>query len=437
MAGKDDDLIMDGEDDAGASFIKSEDDDISAALRTALGDDDLEDDNQDDDGGFNAPLDDDDIQSRNTVDEEDGIKRVRDAADGSSKKKADEPKEDGKKGEEEEPTSPDGKKPKDDDEGKKDDDPKPKEGDDEAKPKEPDGEKKEFSDDDYNAAIASLPQAARDRLDAERAEFNEIMAPIHAQKDLLEQRGVEPKDAVKWLTNVNDYANRDPQGYAAWFISQSTGGDAAKAEAILKGAAEKLGYEVKKVEAPSGDVGEEDDPFMSDRERELSQKLREAEAKLQGQQPDPMQNLGPDSPQEQNRRIVQDVITETGADGQLVRPHFEKLQPMMLAIVRQDVASGKPMTKESLAAAYEQAELAHPDTRQAATERLLASQKNDAQPATDVGKQDKDNAAALEKAKNASNKIIDGPGQGAGSPPAATDPDVGLEEFLRQQMSGG
>ena len=440
MADKDD-LIMDGDDDAGASFIKSEDDDISAALRSAMDDGEAGDDNQDDDGGFNAPLDDDDIKSRDTVDEEEGVKRVREASDGTSKKKAEDDKggEEGKKTEDD--TSLKGKKPDADDGGKKLDESKPKdddpkEGDNEAEPKEPDGQKKEFSDDEYNAAISSLPQAARDRLDAERAEFSEIMAPINAQKDLLEARGVEPKDAVKWLANINDYANRDPQSYAAWFISQATGGDADKAEALLKGAAEKLGYKIEKSEAQSDD-GDDDDPFMSDRERELSQKLRAAEAKLQSGQPDPMQNVGPDSPQEQNRRIVQDVITEVGSDGAPVRPHFDKLQPMMLQIVRQDVAKGNPMTKESLAAAYEQAELAHPDTRQSATQRLLDAQRNDAQPAEDVGKQGEENAASLEKSKNASKKIIDGPGQGAGSAPAKTDPNVGLEDFLRQQMSGG
>ncbi len=415
-----DDLI----DDDAAGLPDSEDD-LSATLREEMGKLSGGEGEDDDNGGFDAPLDEDAIEPRSTVEEEEGVKRVQDARDKATTtagKAAADPKPDDKA------------KPATD----KDADPKPQDApkaDAKAEDK-PTGEQKTddkntpkdapaVSDEDYAAAIGGMPEGVRTRLEAERADYQAVMAPFKGREKELETLGIEPKDAVAYFVNVNDYAQRDPAGYVAWVVGQTSGGDTAKAEEFLKGAAAKLGYKVEK------DVGgeEDDDPFMSDRERELIEENRRLKAANT-----PQQQYGPDTPQEQSRRTVMNLISEAGPDGQPLRPHFEKLQPTILAIVKAEVAaSGQPMTAESLAKAYDQAELAHPDTREAATQRLIAAQSA-AQPAADVAKPNQ-NAAAVAKAKAASTKIIGGPGQGAGPQPAE-DADLGLEAFLRKQMAG-
>jgi hypothetical protein len=409
-----DDLI----DDDAAGLPDSEDD-LSATLREEMGKLSGGEGDEDDNGGFDAPLDESAIEPRSTVEEEEGVKRVQDARDKATTtagKAAADPKPEDKADPLKDKT-PD-PKPQADPKA----DPKP-----EDKPEAKDAPKDapSVSDEDYAAAIGGMPEGVRSRIEAERADYQAVMAPFKGREKELETLGIQPKDAVAYFVNVNDYAQRDPAGYVAWVVGQTSGGDTAKAEEFLKGAAAKLGY---KVEKDTG-TAEDDDPFMSDRERELIEENRRLKA-AGTTQPE----YGPDTPQEQSRRAVMDVIAESGADGQPLRPHFEKLQPTILAIVKAEVAaSGKPMDADSLRRAYEQAELAHPDTREAATQRLIAAQSA-AQPAADVAKPNQ-NAASVAKAKAASTKIIGGPGQGAGPQPAE-DADLGLEAFLRKQMAG-
>lgn len=400
-----------------------EDDELSSTLRQEF--DKLEGDDlkEEDDGGFDAPLEEGDIKSRDAVSEEDGIKRVQEAKDKASAPEKAKPKAE----EEAKPAakSPEGEK-------KKTPDPAAKEAEVEDKSKTP---AEPASDDDFNAAISGLPEGVKTRIEAERAEYAEIMAPFKGQEERLAAIGQTPKTAVDFFVRTNDYAQRDPAGYMAWFVSQGVGGgDAAKAETILKDAATKLGYKIEKDAGPSASE-EEDDPFMSDSERAARKELAETKARLaaveQGGQPE----FGPDSAAERSRRTVQEVITEVDSEGQPLRPHFEKLQPTILAIVKEEVArTQQPMTSDQLRKAYEQAELAHPDTREAALQRIIAK-KSAAQPGPDVQKQQED-AARVAKAKQASTQIIDGPGQGA-SPQPAKNADIGLEAFLRQQMAGG
>jgi len=414
------------EDDAAG--LPDDEDDLTAALRANLSkmdDDDAEEDN----GGFDAPLDESKIESRDTVSEEDGVKRVQEARDkatsAAGKKAKDEEDED-------DPLKQDGEKPKAkapaaaaepkaDDKGAETPDPN----------QTPEVREKQLADDAaYEAAIGGLSEDVRNRIQAEREEYQGVMAPFKGREDQLKALGVDKKDAVAWFVNVNDYAQRDPAGYAAWAISQTSNGDAQKVEEVLKNAAEKLGYSIQKSSGPDDD---DDDPFMSDRERELLEENR----RLKGAQA-PVQDYGPDSQQEVGRRAVMEVITEADESGQPVRPHFDKLQPMILNIVKQEVAAtGRPMTADSLRKAYEQAELAHPETRDAATERLLEARKFAAQGNPDVAKRNNKDAAATARAKAASSKIIDGPGQGASRQTATEDADMGLEAFLRKQMSGG
>lgn len=408
-------------------------DDLTATLRDEMGK--LSSEHGDDDnGGFDAPLENDSIKSKDVVGEEEGIKRIQDAKDNdsapSAKKnepdldadgkpveaKPDDPLADGKpapKAEADDPTA--------------DTKPEPKASDD-SSGGDPEADIAVASDDDYKSAIGGLSPSVQKRIAQERQAYDDVMAPFKGREAQLEALGIDTKGAVKWFVDTNDYAQRDPGGYLAWVVNQASHGDTAKVEKVLQDAASKLGY---KVEKDTGDASgdDDDDPFMSDRERELLEENRQ----LKAGQSQPVQDYGPDSQAEKGRRAVQEVISEVGEDGMPMRPNFELLQPTILAIVKAEVqASGVPMTAESLREAYNQAELAHPQTRADATQRLLA-----AQPQPDVAQQAEKNAAALAKAKTASKKIIDGSGQSASHQPAKTDPDMGITDFLRSQMSGG
>lgn len=412
--------------DDDAAGLPDDEDDLTATLRSTLSELSASsgETDEEDDGGFNAPLDDGTIEARETVTEEDGVKRVQEARDKATSAAA-------KKGEEDDPLDLGEKKKAP--AASPNADEKPKEAteqNDAAKQEEP--AKALASDDDYNSAIGGLSEGVRNRIQSEREEYLSVMAPFKGREEQLKTLGVEPKGAVEWFVNVNDYAQRDPAGYAAWAINQTSGGDATKVEAFLKGAAEKLGYTISKAEAASDD--DDDDPFMSDRERELLEENRRLKGAQQAQAPD----YGPDSQAEVARRSVMDVIAEQGPDGNPLRPHFETLQPLIVQIVKDQVQrTGKPMDAASLAKAYEQAELAHPETREAATERLIESRKFAAQGNVNVTEQNDKRAAATARAKAASSKIIDGPGQGASRQPAKEDANMGLEDFLRSQLKGG
>lgn len=366
-------------------------DDLTATLREQIGKISAE-DGDDDDGGFDAPLDDDAIEQRKVVNEEDGVKRIQEARD---KKSAPEKT------------------------------PKAKASDkDQAKDAQP-----AVTDDEYTAAIGGLPAAVQERIKAQKADYDAVMAPFKGRERQFEAMGIQPKDAVEWFVNVNDYAQRDPAGYMAWVVGQASGGDSAKTEEVLQAAAAKLGY---RVERDTGSDEDDEDEFMSDRERELLEENRRLKA---AQQPQPQ--FGPDSPAEQSRRDVMAVISEVDAQGNPLRPHFETLQPMILEIVKRQVQeTGRAMTQDDLRSAYEQAELAHPTTRDVALQRLI-DQRSAAQAGFNVPQRGQQDAASLARAKNASTKIIDGPGQGAGPQPAAEDASLDLEAFLRKQFLGG
>jgi len=419
MAKENDDDILD--DDNGG--IPDQDDDLTAALRSEMekvGDGSDSDD--DDSGGFDAPLDEDAIEKRDTVDEEEGVKRIQEARD-KVFEKPEVKKEDVK--------TPDAKakdpdttqKPEENEEV----DPDPlSEGNDKAKPDAP-----ELTDEAYDTAIGGLPDNVKARLSADRAAYDEVLAPFKGREDEMQRIGSTPKDAIARFVQLNDYAARDPAGYMAWVASESSGGDPEKAKAFLEKTAATMGYKVEKVE----DNADADDPFMSDKERELTERVRLLEGETGQQQ------VGPDSPQEQMRRDQEQTrqeivgfISESGADGQPLRPHFEKLQPMIVGLIKAETErTGAKVSTAGLQQAYDQAELAHPETREAALERLIAS-KSAAQGKEDVKQQVHKDAAATAKAKAASNQIIDVPGQGAEHQPVKEDANLGIEDFLRKRM---
>lgn len=415
MAGKDD-----FEEDAAAGLPDKEDD-ITKSLREEF--DKIEDEEEENDnGGFDTPLDDDAIEKSAAVNEEDGVKILQEARDRDIKPASDEKKPETETAKKEEAPDAKAKTPdatekaeekaadsKDDSKG---------EGDDEGAGKQP---AQQLTDEEYSAAIGALPEPVRQKIAAVEQEYNELMAPFKGREAELE--GSTPKDAVAYFVKLNDYAKRDPAGYLSWVVQQGAGDDKAKTKAVLEAAAANLGYKIEEADADDDDI----DPFETEKEREL----RLENERLKGGKTQ-TKTFGPDSPEEVSRQTVMSVINEVDSTGNLVRPHFQKLENMVLAIVKEDAAAGKAMTKESLADAYERAELAHPDTRDEAAEKLLAK-KSAAQGHSNVEQKGQNNAA-IERSKTASNKIIDGPGQGAGRQPAKDTSDLSLEEFLNQEF---
>lgn len=405
MTGQTDDM-----DDAGG--LPDDEDDLTSALRAEFG---KLDDGDDDDGagGFEIPLDEAAQPKSDVVDEEEGTRRLREARDGEGKKGGEGDASKAGAGD----AKPEGSKAPDAAEGSKPDD----------EPAKP-GSQPAVSDDELDRALGTLPEPVRNRLAAERAEYQALTAPFRGREAELEARGAKSiPDAINWFLKVDDYAKRDPGGYAAWVVQQVAGNDQARAEQMLQRAAGVLGFTVSRAQAEE----DEDDPFMSEREKQLAAELREMK---RGQQ-QTQALIGPDSPEEQNRRAVMDVMAEVDGKGQPVRPHWAILQPQILALVTAEVqATGKPATRETLVRAYEAAELANPQTREAALARIATPA---AQPARDVREEVKRNAAATAKAKAASTKLIDAPGPGAGRRPAEEDADLDLEAFLRKQLLKG
>lgn len=385
-------------------------DDLTKTLREQFEKGGKSDAGQDeDDAGLSAPLKEDDSAKVDPVSEDEGEKRLQKAKDAKPETEA-KPKAEAEKSKDEKPESaPDTKA---ETEGEKPADKTPA----------------EISDEDYAKAIEGMPENVRSRVRATQDRLDNIVKPLTARQAELDQLGTTVDGAVGFFLNLHDYAGRDPGGYLAWVVGEVSGDNQEAREAILKKAAEYHGYTLAKAEANPGGADDEDDPFMSDKERQQRDRIRELEAEnaqfRNGGHRAPQ--IGPDSPGEVARRAVQNFISEIDDKGHPLHPHFDKLQPIMLNMFQQ---RGGGVTMESIREIYEQAELVHPETRQAALDRMIAA-KSAAPSEKDVRQQAQKDAEATAKAKAASTKIIDGPGQGAGRQPATHDADVPLEQFL-------
>jgi len=404
-------MAKDQENDVDEDIIP--DDPLTATLRDALdkAEADSTDDDQDESGGFDAPIEDADIEKREVMTEEEGTDAIQKARDGTKFKtdeatapKSEEKNVGGK---------PDGKAVEAEEADKGD------EADSEAGDKPDDkAADVDLTDESYAAEIAKMPNNVQERIKSYQA----IAEPFKGREAEFEGFGKTPAEVVRSLVQINDYAQRDPSDYAAWAIQQTTGNDPEKIQKVITEAAEKLGFRVTKEDGP-----DLDDPFLTDKERELMEENAALRASA-GAENGPV--VGPNAPENQMRQIALDFINEVGADGQPVRPDYETLHPLITQIVAQQKAAGVQITKDVLQEAYTQAEFMNPDTREAAALRL-AAQKNSAQPKTDVLKQDQQNAAKVRRAKDASSKIIDGPGQGTSRQPAK-DSDLSIDALLKK-----
>ncbi len=279
------------------------------------------------------------------------------------------------------------------------------------------------SAEEMTAALAAMPENVRTHVESQLTNYRNFMAPLLAQKDQLKAMGTTPEGAVEWFISVNDFATRKPDEYIEWVLDKTLAGNTEGQKKAVERLAAKIGMSLVPAAA-----AEEDDPFISESEKEAKRELAALKAAQAGT-PAP---IGPDSPVEQNMRIIQSVRTELNPQYLPVRPHFDKVAPLMVPMIQQHVAEGKPIDRKTVAEFYDAALLAHPETRAEAVAKISA-----AQAAQIVRDSNKDTAAATAKARKASTSIIDSsePGLGSQTPRRQSGGET-LEQALARNFAG-
>lgn len=265
------------------------------------------------------------------------------------------------------------------------------------------------------ATQPDLTKASADELltgldDTKKGEVSRRLAELEAwdkffepHAEALKLHGTTAREQVARLAHLNDFAQKKPDEYLAWFLDTVGGADKT---AILEKAAKHLGVSVT--------IGQSDDDEFVDPEVKA---LRDEVAALRRQNGPA---YGPDAAPNRTQDELTRLINETGPDGKPVRPYYDFLAPQIadrVAALRNE-RGGAPATVADVAAIYTELE--------GRMRTMLGVQPlPSAQPATTsaaqgqppVADKTQNNADALEKAKRAS-KSIDGAGQGTPRRPA-------------------
>lgn len=273
--------------------------------------------------------------------------------------------------------------------------------------------------DDFEALIKGLPDGAREKVAERISQADRVMAPLKAREKQLESMGVTPEQAMNRLVELNDFAVQKPDEYLAWAASNLSSEDGG--ESALQKAAEKLGFKLAKAESDT-----EDDIFLDEDTKAIQEENARLKKQLEGNKP-----MGPDDPEWRKAREAEAALqtfmtARDQATGELLHPHFDRLQPQIAQKAREHVEkTGKPVTAEDLSRLYGEAEQ---EMRQ--TFGVQGNSAATAQP--DVAKDLQKKAASAQRAQRAS-KTIDGTGPGASRRPALS-PDASLDEVIRYQM---
>lgn len=250
----------------------------------------------------------------------------------------------------------------------------------------------------------------------------EVMDLFTGKEEALKMHGLDrPHEAIKRLLYLNDFAQQKPDEYLAWVATQVKPNEA---HTVLEAAAKRLGFKMVKEEADA------DDEFAD----EETKRLRRENAELRAKSAEP---YGPDAPQHQQSRTVQDTyngfVAERGEDGNLKRPYFDFLKPRITALATAHVQTTKKyVSTEDLQRFYDQAE-------QEARGLIGGNDKSAAQPAQPVPDQSQKEAApapAAKPAEKAASKMIDGDGPGASRRPALPE-GADLMSAIRHFASEG
>ena len=184
---------------------------------------------------------------------------------------------------------------------------------------------------------------------------HQIAAPYEQQ---LQVQGMTTLDGIRQLVGLNDYYQRDPEGYIK-YVAQAANVDLASL-----------------TQQPADGTDEYADPQVA----ALTQKVKSLEAASQQQVYNQQQAAA-----QQANGLIQQFASETDASGQPLHPYFEQVKPLMGALLQAKQAS-------SLEDAYDKAINADPVIRQqiTAAQQAKASQEEEAK-----------RQAAVEKAKRA------------------------------------
>jgi hypothetical protein len=301
-----------------------------------------------------------------------------------------------------------------------------------AKKPEVDGEGEKAADADLTAApvadlLDGVSETRRAEITRRLGEASEVMDVFKDHAAELERHNATPKDAMRRLVDLNAFAQQKPDEYLAWVSKEVSANEPVKA---LEGAAKLLGYKMVRDEP---EASSDDAEFMTDLEKEQAAEIARLKAAQDG-----TREFGPDTPDRQRARTVQETltsfITETDESGQPKRPHFKMLEPQISSMAAQRARqTGNPITVDDLQAIYDQAVEqarsafvpADPSTPQPTVPREnSAAQQNPSVEETIAKK-----AASASKAQRAS-KNIDGTGQGTTRRPALSQ-DADIESVIR------
>lgn len=270
--------------------------------------------------------------------------------------------------------------------------------------------------------VKDVPEAQRAELTRRLGEMEKVNALFAGRDEELRMHGLSgPSEVISRLLHLNAYAQQKPDEYIAW-VARETRGD--KAHEILGAAAEKLGYKV----VPAED-SDDDDPFLSDRERELAAEVKRLKA-AQQQAPD----FGPMAPaqlaQQQALQVITALRTELDpATGAAKRPYWGNVEHLIArraSAHRQSVQA--PPTAADLARFYDEsvAEL---------MQTFGAGGNSAAQPSQGVAQPNATTAANTSTDRSrAASKMIDGAGQGASRPPALSE-SASIEQVIRHAIA--
>jgi hypothetical protein len=368
--------------------LEDEDDEETAIIRKALQQQMADDD--DDAGLDQPPLEDPEVAETVGIEEAAQL-----ASDANLKGKYSKSSDDAPKAE----TKPEDTKPED------------------TKPEEPD----ETSSDDELGDIsqASVSDLIKDLPDTHRAEVakriraaDDALQPFQSPyaQSQLSHFGATPAQMSERLIRIATHAHEDPADYLAWAI-ESMASEKGKEFDVLSAAAEKLNLKISK---------REDDDLFEDPETQALRRENEELRAANG-----MGKIkGPDSPerqhQEQARRDYLNFVNETDESGNLKRPHYATLRPMIEQAVKNFYdQTGQRVNVTQLDEFYNQA-----------SQQMMSSfgGNSAAQQPTPVPQPSpQQQAATLSKSKAAS-KNIDGAGQGAPRRPVQSDD---IEDVIR------
>lgn len=395
-------------------------------------------DGEDDDGGFDQPLEDNpdapDVVSpdkgRDLLDKAEVTKERTRRADSEAAKPDDEAAQAPKDGKTDSVAKADDKSGEDTAQGAEADDKAGEDG---------DGDKPDLTQAEASALLEGMPDDRKAEVTRRLAEAENVLKPFQSPyiKDQMQRFGATPDQVASRLADLASFANTNPDEYIAWMAKEAGGDDPSE---LLGKAAERLGYKLTKVS------DDDDDVFLDPEVKRIKEENERLKRQVNGET-----DFGPDTPERQQarqmRQQLDSFINERDETGNLKRPGFQQLEPVIAqAAAQHRQQTGKPATMEDLdrfyTAAVEQVRSAMgvPAGQMGAPEPPSGQPGGEAgtsaaQSGQSVSDQIKTKAAAAQRAQRAS-KSVDGTGQGASRRPALSE-NASLDDVIRHFANQG